>query len=319
MKHLFRRILFVGFIAVVILNWTWGRLPAEPEPPAGSKYATVAATKCASEANPEATAKIHYVETPGKGPGVIMIHGHPGTYLDWSYVQAKLQGLRTVSIDRPGYGYSSGGYIAFDRQVEAVHTLARQLGMKKPVIAGHSYGGAIALAYAERYPQETKAIVPVDPGIQSDYPQALDMVQAQFIKATNVPIVRQILNATVGQAMLTATSGPQVKQAFDPDPTNPDYTEQLKAVNLKSSDLKTFADETLNADDLDAFREHYSSIIAPAWVVQGKEDKLVPIADVTAMVKQLSNVHYLQLPGGHMQTWVHPDQVARAIRSAARG
>jgi pimeloyl-ACP methyl ester carboxylesterase len=247
-----------------------------------------------------------------------MIHGHPGTYLDWSYVQAKLQGLRTVSIDRPGYGYSSGGYIAFDHQVEAVHTLARQLGMKKPVIAGHSYGGAIALAYAERYPQETKAIVPVDPGIQSDYPQALDMVQAQFIKATNVPIVRQILNATVGQAMLTATSGPQVKQAFDPDPTNPDYTEQLKAVNLKSSDLKTFADETLNADDLDAFREHYSSIIAPAWVVQGKDDQLVPTADVTAMVKQLRNAHYLQLPGGHMQTWVHPDQVARAIRSAAR-
>jgi pimeloyl-ACP methyl ester carboxylesterase len=318
MKHLFRRILLIGFVAVVVLNWTWGRLPAEPAPPAGSKYATVAAPKAESDANPEATAKIHYVETPGSGPGVIMIHGHPGTYLDWSYVQAKLQGLRTVTIDRPGYGYSSGGYIPFEAQVTAVHTLARQLGMKKPVIAGHSYGGAIALAYAEKYPRETKAIVPVDPAVQSDYPQTLDLVQAQFIKVMQAPVIRPVSNALFGQAMLTATSGPQVKKAFDPDPTNPDYTEQLKAVNLKTSDLKTFADETINADDMDAFREKYKLITAPAWVIQGKQDKLVPIADVTSMVKQLHDAHYIQLPGGHMQTWVHPDQVARAVRSAVR-
>jgi pimeloyl-ACP methyl ester carboxylesterase len=56
----------------------------------------------------------------------------------------------------------------------------------------------------------------------------------------------------------------------------------------------------------------------PAWVVQGKQDKLVPATSVTAMVHQLPNAHYMLLTGGHMQTWVHPADVASAIKSASR-
>lgn len=302
----FRRILIAGFLVVLVLNWTWGRLPKEPPPPVGSHFATVD------------DVKFHYVETPGRDPAVVMIHGHPGTFLDWAYVQNKLPGRHTISIDRPGYGYSSGGYISFDDQVKAIHDLTVRLGLRKPVIAGHSYGGAIALAYGLRYPKETKAIVPVDPAVQTDYPQAFDLVQAHFVKVLQLPIVRPVVNATFGQAMLTATSGPQVKEAFDPNKSNPDYSEQLKAVNLKSSDLKTFADETLNADDLDTFRTKFRLMKTPAWVVQGKQDKLVPATSVTAMVHQLPNAHYMLLTGGHMQTWVHPADVASAIKSASR-
>lgn len=302
-----RKFLFAVIAAVIIVNWTWGRLPAEPPAPAGSKYAQADGVN------------FHYVETPGKDPAVVMIHGHPGTYLDWKSVQAKLPGRHTIAIDRPGYGFSSGEYVDFNDQVTAIHALAAKLNLKKPVIAGHSYGGTLAIAYAQKYPRETRAIVPVDPGVDPDGGNAFDKAQAQFVKVLQLPVIQPLANATFGQALLTATAGPQVKKAFDPDQTIPEYTEQLKAVNLKSSDLKTFADEELDFGGVvDSLAPKYSSTRTPAWVIQGRDDQLVPASAVKAMAAQLPNAKYISLSGGHMQTWVHPTEVARAIQSASR-
>ncbi len=144
-------------------------------------------------------------------------------------------------------------------------------------------------------------------------------IQAQLIKVLQLPVVQPIANATFGQLMLTATSNPQVKKAFEPDPSNPTYAEQLKAVNLKSSDLKTFADEELDFGGVIAgLQSKYSTTRTPAWVVQGRDDQLVPAGPVQAMAEALPNARYIPLSGGHMQTWVHPTEVARAIQSAAR-
>ncbi len=304
---IFRKFLIALAVIVVVLNWTWGKLPAEPPAPPDSKYATVNGVK------------VHYMETQGKGPGVIMIHGHPGTFLDWNYVRQQLPGTRTIAIDRPGYGYSSGGYVDFDDQVKLVHDLAAQLGMKKPVIAGHSYGGTMAVAYAERYPKQTTGIVPVDPALDPNGAKELDRIQAHFLKVLELPVIEEVSNATFSQLMLTGLSTPQVEQAFTPDPVNADYKEQLKAVNLKSSDLKTFADETLDFDGVvDSILPGLSRIKVPTIVVQGRGDKLVTASSTASATRKIPGAKYVSLSGGHMQTWVHPDQVAAAVRQASR-
>jgi hypothetical protein len=67
-----RRLLLiaVGVLAVVVvgLNWTYGRLPAEPGP-TGS-FVQVGKLR------------IHYIEHPGAGTPVVLIHGLPGTAED---------------------------------------------------------------------------------------------------------------------------------------------------------------------------------------------------------------------------------------------
>lgn len=302
-----KRILLALAIVVVVLNWTWGRLPAEPSPPPGSKFATVDGVR------------IHYVETPGSGPGVIMVHGHPGTFMDWNYVRAKLPGMRTVAIDRPGYGYSSGGYVPFEEQVRIVHDLATKLGMRRPVIAGHSYGGAIALAYGNDFPKQTHAIVAVDPAFDADVLDGVQMAQAQLIKVLGLPVVEPVANATFSQLTRKAASVPQVDQAFSPNPPNPDYTQQLRSVNLKSSDMATFADETLKfRDDVGPAAARFTKVAVPAWIVQGKGDKLIPPQSVIRGAKQMPNARLILLAGGHMQPWVNPAAVARAIEQAAK-
>jgi pimeloyl-ACP methyl ester carboxylesterase len=302
-----RRLLLVLAVLVVVLNWTWGRLPAEPPPPAGSRYAVVDGVR------------VHYMETPGRGPGVIMVHGHPGTFLDWSRVRARMPGVRTVAIDRPGYGYSSGGYVPFERQVSIVHGLAARLGMRRPVIAGHSYGGSIALAYAGRYPRSTRAVVAVDPAFDTDVLDRLQMLQARSIKLLGLPIVQPVANATFSQLMLTGLSNPQAARAFAPDAVPDAYLRQLRSVNLKPSDLATFADETLAfRKDVGPATARFSELRTPAWIVQGKGDRLVPTASVVRGASQVAGVHLVLLGGGHMQPWVHPRVVARAIEAASQ-
>jgi pimeloyl-ACP methyl ester carboxylesterase len=94
-----RRLLLWGALAlavvVVVLNWTYGRLPATPHPT--GQFVQLSGLR------------VRYLERPGPEPTVLLIHGSPGTAEDFEAV-TPLIGHRTVAIDRPGYGFSTGGY-----------------------------------------------------------------------------------------------------------------------------------------------------------------------------------------------------------------
>jgi pimeloyl-ACP methyl ester carboxylesterase len=134
-----RKILLLGVLAlatvVVVLNWTYGRLPATPR--ATGQFVQLAGLK------------VRYLERPGPEPAVLLIHGLPGTAEDFEAVTPLIAGHRTIAIDRPGYSFSTGGYFPFDRQLQAVHEVIEKLHLGHPILVGHSYGGTISLAYAE--------------------------------------------------------------------------------------------------------------------------------------------------------------------------
>ncbi|HEX4837511.1 MAG TPA: alpha/beta hydrolase, partial [Solirubrobacteraceae bacterium] len=147
-----RKVLLWGVLAlaavVVVLNWTWGRLPATPR--ATGEFVQLTGVK------------VRYLERPGPEPAVLLIHGLPGTADDFEAVTPLVTGHRTIAIDRPGFGFSTGGYFPFDRQLQAVQEVIEKLHLGHPILVGHSYGGAVALAYAERHPGAVRGLVLVD-------------------------------------------------------------------------------------------------------------------------------------------------------------
>ena len=100
MRRLIVRVLLALIALVVVLNWTYGRLPATPRPT--GRFVQL-----------RGGLRIRYLERPGSGPAVLLIHGLPGTAEDFNLVTPLLAGRRTVAIDRPGFGFSSGGYFPF--------------------------------------------------------------------------------------------------------------------------------------------------------------------------------------------------------------
>lgn len=305
-RKIIKRILLVGLLVLIVVNLTVARLPADPPLPAGSKFAQID------------DRKIHYVEKPGREPAVIMIHGLPGTWGDWDAVSDELAGRRTIAIDRPGFAFSSGEYMPFDDQVVLLNQLARKLGLKRPVLAGHSYGGALVLAYAAKY-DEISGVVAVDPGVASEKMKTERLVQANFIKAMQLPVLQQVGAVTSANVIKRFSAKSGGKEAFDPDPVNEEWTDRMLSLNLKERDAVTWADEVLNYDSAVASQPaEFRLIDEPVYVLQGRDDQLVSAPTVEAAAKSIRGARLKLLSGGHMVTYTHPDAVAAAIVAAAR-
>jgi pimeloyl-ACP methyl ester carboxylesterase len=289
-------------LAIVILNWTYGRLPAEPKP-AGS-FVRVGSLR------------IHYIEHPGAGTSVVLIHGLPGTAEDWNEVTPLLKGGRTIAIDRPGFGYSSGGYVPFERQLSTIHALLAKLGVARPILVGHSYGGTISLGYAERYPGEVRGLVLVDAAAAGTHPGSFARLQAHFIQFIQLPVIEQVADATFSQLLRTASAEAGDSEAFAPDPVAAAHLRRLLAINMTHGNLEALAGEYLAAGGvIDQIDRGLQAIDTPAVVIQGDHDHLVEPVYGRRLAAALPHARLVVLGGGHMQPYDHPAAVAAAVHS----
>jgi pimeloyl-ACP methyl ester carboxylesterase len=106
-----------------------------------------------------AAVSLYVVESGEANPGplVVLVHGSMDRSGSWVRVVRELRDHHCVRYDRRGYGRSrrlGGGTM-----VEHVADLFDVLAGRPSVVAGHSYGAAIALAAAERRPDLIRAVV----------------------------------------------------------------------------------------------------------------------------------------------------------------
>jgi pimeloyl-ACP methyl ester carboxylesterase len=300
--RLFFLILLTLAVAVVVLNWTYGRLPTEPKP-TGSFIQV-------------GKLRIHYVEHPGSGVPVVLIHGLPGTAEDWEDVTPLLAGHRTIAIDRPGFGYSTGGYVPFDKQLEAIDALLHKLHVVRPILVGHSYGGTISLGFAERYPSEVRGLVLVDAAAAGQHLGAFEAAQAHLIRVMQMPVIRQVANATFGQLLITVSVNRTEDEAFHPQPVVAAHHRRVLAINMTRGNLEAYAGESLAANGVIAqIDKRLAAITVPTVVVQGNGDELVNPSHGRDLAATLPNSRLVMVHGGHMQPYDHPATIAAAVQS----
>lgn len=298
----------LGVLAVVVvtLNWTYGRLPSEPAPTGSfvqiGKY------------------RVHYIEHPGAGTPVVLIHGLPGTAQDWEDVTPLLAGRRTIAIDRPGFGYSSGGYVPFTRQLEIIDALLHKLHVVRPILVGHSYGGTISIGFAERYPSEVSGLVLIDAAAAGQHLGTFGRAQAHLVKFLQLPVIRQVANATFGQLLITVSVNQAEAEAFHPRPVIAAHHRRVLAINMTHGNLLAWAGESLAANGVIAqIDRRLGSIHVPAIVIQGDGDELVAPAHGRRLAASLPGARLLMVHGGHMQPYDHPAKIAAAVASLAGG
>lgn len=106
---------------------------------------------------------------------VVLLHGYSASIEWWEAVAPALaRGQRVIAIDLVGHGGSEAPgepepYQA-DGQAAAVHDALTALGVRHAVLVGHSMGGVVATALAQRHPEL------VDRVVVSDTPGAFDLV-----------------------------------------------------------------------------------------------------------------------------------------------
>ncbi len=120
--------------------------------------------------------EMHYVEVGDEDLStVIFVHGAPGS-LDAFLTYLKDDELLTkadlISVDRPGYGYSSFGKAetSIERQAAMLKPILDKVQQedKKTILVGHSYGGPLVARMAMDYPDLVDGIVMIAPAIDPD-------------------------------------------------------------------------------------------------------------------------------------------------------
>lgn len=113
-----------------------------------------------------------WVETRGNAPGrsLVVVNGGPGfdhRYLLTSPVWDQLaQSRRVIMYDQRGTGRSvavkPGTPLTLADQLADMEAVRKSLGTEDVDLLGHSYGGALVMAYTARYPQRVKRLLIVD-------------------------------------------------------------------------------------------------------------------------------------------------------------
>ncbi|PYS82008.1 MAG: hypothetical protein DMF67_14410 [Acidobacteria bacterium] len=115
--------------------------------------------------------RLHYLSR-GEGRPVVLLHGNSGFAHDFAAVLETLDAgeFRALAFDRPGHGFSErppqDG--AMSTQARLLRGALASLGVRKPLLVGHSWGGTLALAYALQFADEVSALVLLAPAAYGD-------------------------------------------------------------------------------------------------------------------------------------------------------
>lgn len=263
----------------------------------------------------------------GQGPDLVLIHGASGNLRDFtlSLTDQLTDTYRVIAFDRPGLGYTgrlpqtTGAWNARSEtpqeQAALLQKAADRLGVENPVVLGHSFGGAVALAWGLSRPQDTAALV-LAGAVSEPWPGDLGLLYRVTGSAWGGALVVPVASAFVPDSYVDAS----IESIFAPQTAPPDYAAGVGA----GLTLRRFSTRA-NAQQVNSLRPHivdmqqkYGTLTMPIELIHGDADTIVP-AHIHAKVfaAEVPSARLTMLPGiGHMPQHAAPQATIDAIDRA---
>ena len=112
--------------------------------------------------------EFHYRDWGGFGRSLVLLHGLASTCHIWDLAAPILAGeYSVVALDQRGHGESAKPEEGYDFASVADDLLGfiQWMGLDRPILAGHSWGGDVALEFAVAHHSETSGLCFVDGGM----------------------------------------------------------------------------------------------------------------------------------------------------------
>ena len=264
---------------------------------------------------------IHVVEMgPEDAPPLVLIHGLSGQLQHFTYALAGLLAgeFRVIALDRPGCGYSrrdSDDFASLPEQARMIGAVLDARGIGKPMLVGHSLGGAVALALALQRPGQIAALALLAP---LTHPVAEPPALFRGLLVTS-PGLRRLIGHTLAVPLAHATRDRVLAEVFAPEPAPGDFlTRAGGALGFRpQAFIAASADLIGQMRSLPAQAARYGELQTPGGVLFGAEDPVLsPQAQGAAM--QAHGLAFETLPGrGHMIPVTAPEACADFIRRMA--
>jgi pimeloyl-ACP methyl ester carboxylesterase len=270
-------------------------------------------------------ARIHHVHVPEPSgadlPPIVFIHGASGNLKDQMLpIREALEGrAEMLFVDRPGHGWSQRGN-GNETPYGQAGTIARlmdELGIQDAIVVGHSFGGAIAAAFALSHPEKLRGLVFLAPATHP-WPGG---GTSWYYEVASIPVLGRIFAETValpGGLMSIRTASTCV---FAPNPLPEAYADDAGiGLTLRPATFRS------NAIDVAGLYDHvvemaprYSEIDAPTVIVTGDHDTVVyPEIHSRGLERDIAGAELVWISNmGHKPDWIAADLAAQAIERVA--
>jgi pimeloyl-ACP methyl ester carboxylesterase len=264
-------------------------------------------------------ARLHLLDR-GRGPPVVLIHGLSGQigHFAHSLVGRLETDFRVVAFDRPGSGYSSRTPGGIFEQAAILASAIRVMKLGKPLIVGHSLGGAVALAMALDHPDCVGGLALIAPATHP-------MKKAPLIFRSLVihkPLLRRLYAWTAAAPAALFARPVFFRAAFAPEPAPKDFGSAGGGLlALRPQNIVVTATElsaVFRDPAIEAMPGRYASLRIPIGVLYGREDHVLDWrVHGEAMKGEIPSLDFELVEGGNMLPVTQPDVCAAFVRRLA--
>ncbi|MEI9403670.1 alpha/beta hydrolase [Mesorhizobium argentiipisi] len=229
-------------------------------------------------------------------------------------------GYHLIALDRPGSGYSvraRGATGRLSEQADILRRFIEELRLERPLIVGHSLGGAIALALAAGHPTAISGIALLSPltHLEARIRERFDLLY--------VPsgLLRRVLAHTVAVPLSLRYAQPTLRFIFAPQAVPADYMVAGGGwLGLRPSHYFAISTDVVAVEqDLGEIERRYRDIALPAGILFGTDDRVIGEAvHGEPMLDKIGGLDFERVEGlGHMPQFVEPERVVAFIKRIA--
>jgi pimeloyl-ACP methyl ester carboxylesterase len=255
----------------------------------------------------------------GTGPDVLLIHGTLVTLEDMmlSLGDVLSPTFRVTAVDRPGHGESTRPRLhgRLRDQTARIKRAADLLGLRRPIVVGHSMGATVAIAYALDYPEAVSGVVSLAPIIVPE-----PRLEHILFGPRAVPLAGDAIALGPGPLLDAALAPVLWRAMFLPQKMPATYAAQFPfPLAGKPSDMQATGEEAGELiADLTQNLMRYPASPVPVTVMTGDRDIVVSPAHGFLLSCLLPHGRYRRLPGlGHMVHHFAQGAILESVRALA--
>jgi pimeloyl-ACP methyl ester carboxylesterase len=270
---------------------------------------------------------VHYLDFGGDGSPLLMVHGLGGSALNWMAVGPSLAHRHhAVAIDLAGFGQTPlyRRSAAVGANAELVRRFVEQVFDEPVELVGNSMGGHISILVAADHPDQVDRLVLVDPAVPGVHVRRPQPAMLGVMAALSVPGLAETLldhrARSLGPERLVIETLALV--CADPGRVDPEVVEAHMRLTAERSNLggqnnRAFLQATRSiglrmADP--RFWAHARRVQAPTLVIEGDQDRIIPLAAARELVRRIPRWKLEVLEGvGHVPMLETPELFLRAL------
>ena len=251
--------------------------------------------------------KLSYTDS-GSGSCICLLHGYLETAEIWEdFVPLLSDRFRVITMDLPGHGWSGswGDEHSMNDLAVSLEKILDAEGVEKIILAGHSMGGYVTMAFARLFPERLAGYVLLHSTCFADTPEK-KINRDREISLVLCGRKRQIINVNIPKAFAadnTQRLQEKVKRAQEIAYQNEDQgiVALLRGMKNRADLSSTLSDSSLRL-----------------LLIGGMKDNYIPIEVFEKLGAMAAHASVLRLrESGHMGFIEEPDICAKALREFA--